>query len=619
MKKILSMAFLLCIIQARAQDTPIQQEVNNMQGRFAKTSLFSLKPVANNGTYDFSKYVKEFTILDIDRTNLTNIVNNKNHALEIDIPFENTVVTLQLIRNQSINTNTVFKTASGKEYHAAAGVGYYGIIKNQRNSLVAITFFENNIMGFISNRNGNYSIGKVGTANTEINKYILYNDKTLVSLIRPACTVLPNKFNSAPGSTVSASAFGTPGKCLKVRIVTDYKIFQRLGSAANVKIYVQSLFQMVQTVYRNESINVYYDVNDVLVWDVNDPYGGSLSNFATAMSASGFSGDIAHLLSGYSGGGSAYLNTLCSSAYLRTAISVHIADAAPGWAFPQTYEAKEMAHEMGHNIGSPHTQACFWNNNCTPIDGCTAPEGTSLGGCANCSTVVDIPNEGGTIMSYCDTKAGVGVLLANGFGTQPGNYIRSMITNAGCLGSCNTDCQADVTISGAGYPGTYYNMPLTESSTWIKTNGTTKVLGGVVKLDANASSYVELNPGFEATYDYVSTNSVFIAEAHDGCTTGAPSFSSRRIEQEDERKKEISSLFSVYPNPAANQFVITGSMDIGKAKLELFDINGKPQMVQFNGKGNNRLLVNVANLTKGVYIIKLTTGTKIEFGKITVL
>ena len=296
------------------------------------------------------------------------------------------------------------------------------------------------------------------------------------------------------------------------------------------------------------------------------------------------------------------------------------ADAAPGWAFPQTYEAKEMAHEMGHNIGSPHTQACAWNDNCTPIDGCAAPEGDgSLGACANCSTVVDIPNQGGTIMSYCDTKAGIGVLLANGFGTQPGNKIRSKITNAGCLGSCNTDCLADVTISGAGYPGTYYNMPLTESSTWIKTNGTTKVLGGVVKLDANASSYVELNPGFEATYDYVSTNSVFIAEAHDGCTTGAPSFSSRRIEQEDERKKEISSLFSVYPNPAANQFVITGSMDIGKAKLELFDINGKPQMVQFNGKGNNRLLVNVANLTKGVYIIKLTTGTKIEFGKITVL
>lgn len=620
MKKILSMALLLWIIQARAQDTPIQQEVNNMQGRFNKTSLINSKPVANNGTYDFSKYVKEFTILDIDKRNLTSIVNNKDHALEVDIPFENTVVTLQLIRNQTVNTNTGFKTASGKEYHAEAGVGYYGVIKNQKNTLVAITFFENNIMGFISNRNGNYSIGKINTVGPLESKYILYNDRSLVSLITPSCNVIQNKINSGQGT--SSSAFGSPGKCLKVRIVTDYKIFQKLGTAANVRNYVQGLFQMVQAVYRNESINVYYDANDVLVWDVNDPYGGSLSNFATQMSASGFSGDIAHLLSGYGGGGAAFLNTLCSTAYTRTAISVLIANAAPYWMFPQTYEAKEMAHEMGHNIGSPHTQACFWNDNCTPIDGCTTPEGTLFGGCADCITVMPIPYQGGTIMSYCDTKAGIGVLLENGFGTQPGNYIRSRIASAGCLGSCNTDCFADVTISGTGFPGTYYNNPLTESSTWIKTSGTTKVLGGVVKLDASAGSYVELNPGFEATYDYASTNSVFIAQAYDGCTTGAPNYTFKKgeqLQQSTGRIKDIGISFSVYPNPVTSQFTITSNMDISNARIELFDINGKPQKLQISNKSNKSLMVNVANLTKGVYIIKLTTETKVEFEKITVL
>ena len=123
-----------------------------MQGRFYKTSLFNLKSVANSGIYDFKEYVKDFTILDIDKKNLVNIVNNKNYALEIDIPFENTVVTLQLIRNKEISNQTSFKTASGKEFYARPGVGYYGVIKNQKNTLVAITFFENNIMGFISNR-----------------------------------------------------------------------------------------------------------------------------------------------------------------------------------------------------------------------------------------------------------------------------------------------------------------------------------------------------------------------------------------------------------------------------------------------------------------------------------
>ena len=633
MKKILTMAFLLWIIQARAQDTPIQQEVNNMQGRFDKTSLFNLKPVLNAGIYDFKAYVKEFMVLDIDKNNLVNIVNNKNQTLEIDIPFESSFITLQLIRNKKINNQTNFKTASGKEFYAGPEVGYYGVIKNQKNTLVAITFFEDNMMGFISNRNGNYCLGKISSVKWGNNKYILYNDKRLISFIKPSCTVMQNGLDAGNGSAASNSAVGTPAKCLKVRIVTDYKMFQALGSnPATVRDYVSGLFQMVKTVYQNESINIYYDAMDVLVWDVNDPYGGSLYNFSSQMSSSGFNGDVAHLLSGYSGGGAAWPNTLCGSAYGRTAMSVDITRyASAGWMFPQTYEAKEMAHEVGHNIGSPHTQACFWNdgnNSCRPIDGCAQPEAPQVAfgsPCTICANIVPIPNEGGTIMSYCDaTPPGVGVLLANGFGTQPGNYIRAKIANASCLNNCDTDCAADVTISGTGYAGNYYNNPLTESSTWIKTNGLTKVLGGIVKLDANGSGYVELNPGFEATYDYVSNNSLFTAQAFNGCTTGSPGFTARLNTnskmpyQKDAVSSTEKNSFTVYPNPATDYFIIVSDIDLKNSTAELFDMSGKLQRVMIRNNGNNSKKVLVGNLSKGMYMIKIIASEKTEFVKILV-
>ena len=247
----------------------------------------------------------------------------------------------------------------------------------------------------------------------------------------------------------------------------------------------------------------------------------------------------------------------------------------------------------------------------------------SLGGCANCSTVMPIPYEGGTIMSYCDVMPGVGVLpLGNGFGTQPGNYMRARIANASCLNNCDTECAADVTISGTGYPGLYYNIPLTESSTWIKTNGPTKVLGGIVKLDANGSSYVELNPGFEATYDYASTNSVFIAEAHDGCTTGTPSFMSKssndfksKIVTQVEKNVKTNS-FTVYPNPATGYFTLVSAKNLQNAKIELFDVSGKLQKITIKDVDIKTKKVIVSYLSKGMYLVKLTVRNQTEFAKV---
>jgi hypothetical protein len=86
-----------------------------------------------------------------------------------------------------------------------------------------------------------------------------------------------------------------------------------------------------------------------------------------------------------------------------------------------SWSVEVVTHEFGHLLGSQHTHACVWNGNNTAIDGCYTTEG----GCAN----PGIPSGGGTIMSYCHLT-NTGINFTKGFGTQPGNIIRSKVTAA---------------------------------------------------------------------------------------------------------------------------------------------------------------------------------------------
>ena len=100
-----------------------------------------------------------------------------------------------------------------------------------------------------------------------------------------------------------------------------------------------------------------------------------------------------------------------------------------------------MTHEIGHNLGSPHTHACNWNGDNTAIDGCGPASGNNEG----CDG--PLPTEtGGTIMSYCHLVSSVGINFANGFGPQPGALIRATVNSKECLGTdCVASCESTIT------------------------------------------------------------------------------------------------------------------------------------------------------------------------------
>ncbi len=101
-----------------------------------------------------------------------------------------------------------------------------------------------------------------------------------------------------------------------------------------------------------------------------------------------------------------------------------------------SFDVLTFAHEIGHNLGSPHTNNCLWGpNNNLALDDCRAVE-TNFNDCSGLSTLGEIP----TIMSYCDFTP-----LINGFGQEPGDLIRSNYA-LGCGTSGTLDCHGDVSI-----------------------------------------------------------------------------------------------------------------------------------------------------------------------------
>ncbi|MBL0309109.1 MAG: hypothetical protein IPP77_05355 [Bacteroidetes bacterium] len=208
----------------------------------------------------------------------------------------------------------------------------------------------------------------------------------------------------------------------------------RASNTTNVGNYVTGLFNVVQALYSAESIDV--QISSIYVWTSTDPYINystsptiinAFSNYRTS-----YSGTFAHLLStrsinigGIAGPLSYVVNGFCyknfSYAYSNI-FNIYTSSSPPVYS----WTIQVVSHELGHNMGSPHTHSCSWAGGA--IDNCYTPEGQCNRGPS--------PSNGGTIMSYCHLSPNPGINFSNGFGTQPGNLIRNNYNSASCLTSC---------------------------------------------------------------------------------------------------------------------------------------------------------------------------------------
>ena len=388
--------------------------------------------------------VDNYTLLSLNNDGLQRLKEEKPNSLEFTITDEQgKSYDLLLYKVDIFTPDFTLRTSDPtSDLIKSTAVHYRGVISKNENSLVAISFLEDEVMGIISNGNTQLILGKL-EGNT--NSHILYYENDMKISSNFECgTASGEGAVYAPEDLVFEQKM-VNGNCVRVYVEVDNDIFLNKGSGtAN---YITGLFNQSATIYANDGISLV--LSDMFIWETTHNYTGNcsfevLESFQNATSS--INGDIGHLVSYDSnlGGIAAGFNGLCNS---NIDESLCFSGIHSSYSTVPTYSWSVMVftHEMGHLLGSRHTHACVWNNNNTAIDGCGScqeePNPPPSSGCfgsgldCNFCTRPPAPAGGGTIMSYCHINS-VGINFNLGFGPQPSAVIQNNIANASCLSSC---------------------------------------------------------------------------------------------------------------------------------------------------------------------------------------
>lgn len=410
---------------------------------FNNISLFKRSNIDNSNS--LNSFASNSSILNIDKAELKSINISKPEEINFRIPDSKGKVTeIELVKVKLLADDFKVKVIgkSGIRYEDYKGGIYYrGIVKGDNNSIVSLSVFENNVMGIISTDKGNFVLGSVKGANKQLtDEYVYYNDNDIVNKPGFVCGSGDSyiEFYKDPLSNLLPTGhMNATTSPVDIYFVCDYQMYLDGGSnTTNVVNFVTGAFTHVKTLYLNEQLVV--NISSIDVYETADPYINMTSSVSILeefgdRTQDNFTGDLAHLLStghGQQLGGIAWINVLCQS-YEPTSHSGRFAfsNIEPNYQPYPVYSWTVMVitHETGHNFGSMHTHACVWpslpGSGIGAIDSCYTAEGTCFSG--------TVPNNNGTIMSYCHLNGGINLTL--GFGPLPGDTIRLRYNQALCL------------------------------------------------------------------------------------------------------------------------------------------------------------------------------------------
>jgi hypothetical protein len=226
---------------------------------------------------------------------------------------------------------------------------------------------------------------------------------------------------------------------LRLAVDCDYELtgVKFGGNVTAATAYVLTVLGTVNLVYERD-LEATLDLVYLNLWTTSaDPYtqgstSPQLSEFKSYWLANngGISSHAQHLISGRPlGGGIAFLDAICSG----NAYGVSAIDGV--YTYPTTtttWDVNVIAHELGHNFGSPHTHSCTWAAEGrvpagSTIDSCETAEGS-------CATYTNhLPPDKGTIMSYCHLIGGVANGVRNEFHPVCVSRMRSILSSCGAF------------------------------------------------------------------------------------------------------------------------------------------------------------------------------------------
>lgn len=429
---------LFCIIlECIGQKVGASAEGSNVLSRDSSASLLLelFIPVEPNDSLvgNVEEEVLEPTFYEIDSSVLNRIIENPFRDWQLKFALKGTEYVVQLEQTQLYAGSTKIRAASGKPIDRAfEPKHYWGNRQGFDNVPFVISFTDTEISGLFEFEDEHWEIGQI---KGRPSFYSFYRSSNIQKQPFYTCFTDSNYYVSS-GSFAERVNDEDVDHCIQLYLEVDHDIFidkeADLVATAN---FVEAALSQVFLIYANSNINI--SLSEMLIWDLPDPYNGNtsflvLEQFKNQLDGN-FDGDLAHLLGYKGGGGIAYVDVLCDPDH---AVGYSGINDTFQYIPNYSWTVNVITHEIGHNIGSPHTHACSWNGNNTAIDGC----GPSAGYDEGCDA--DIPNSG-TIMSYCHLISGVGIDLSNGFHPQVENLLQDKTYTASCLDDCLTVPDAD--------------------------------------------------------------------------------------------------------------------------------------------------------------------------------
>jgi hypothetical protein len=187
------------------------------------------------------------------------------------------------------------------------------------------------------------------------------------------------------------------------------------NNATTATNYIASLIAAMTSIYERD-LNVKLLQGTVILRPSTtaDPYVQTASGNADGNKLDEFSNywathyastprAVTMMLSGKQPGGGAsgiaWLTSLCDKSYGYSFSQVYVSGTTPS-----SGDVLVVAHEVGHNFGSPHTHCYKTNGVLDPIDNCYSGEGGCYVGTKSCpapQTINGVTSVTGTLMSYC--------------------------------------------------------------------------------------------------------------------------------------------------------------------------------------------------------------------------
>jgi len=415
-------ALILFSFSANSQ-TPNEKKENN------KGSFVEYKPNNNltdlnnwNNLFGEKEEIKNKTIPIVISSDFINkVLENKDESLNIEVPFFNDNKLDFTLNKKDFDLSDfqlVVRTDDGsieKQYNP--GFVAYEINNSEFDGIMI--FSKSGISSVINNSESVYEIAKLDnnkSQNITKDLYILSditknpNDNHFTCGVDHLDHVETNHITNSE----NLNRTGNTISCMNVAIEIDYFTRETFASIDESIDWALSILMGVSLIYEEE-LNLKLTSNYAYVWDTNDPYNDYVDESSEMLYAikDKWNNDsdlinverhMVHLFTKRQDtgtGGIAFVNGAGSASY-GFGYSSNLTSDMEYSDIPSPFFHWNLlctAHELGHNLGSMHTQWCGWPGG--PINNCVDLEESTPG---DCDSYTNNPTpEIGTIMSYCHT------------------------------------------------------------------------------------------------------------------------------------------------------------------------------------------------------------------------